>query len=135
MIRHIIVHNVSPQIPEVIGDISTTLSIILIITNTRTTSIPILPGYAAGGTRKLSQLTKTIIKVGKYVWNTCFTSCLKNNLRYVNALIKFLYLWKNGCYPNIILWKYYLLSKIVQIKAGAPPKWFPYIFPIVSVVT
>ena len=30
---------------------------------------------------------------------------------------------------------YYLLSKMVQIKAGAPPKLFPYIFPIVSVVT
>ena len=60
-----IVHNVSPQIPEVIGDISTTLSIILMITRTRTTNIPILPGYAAGGTRKLSQLTNTMINVGR----------------------------------------------------------------------
>ena len=67
MIRHIIVHNVKPQIPDVIGDISTTFSMMLIITRTSTTSIPILPGYAAGGTRKLNQLTKTIMKVGKYV--------------------------------------------------------------------
>ena len=60
-----IVHNVSPQIPDVIGDISTTLSIMLMITRTRTTNIPILPGYAAGGTRKLSQLTNTMINVGR----------------------------------------------------------------------
>ena len=60
-----IVHKVNPQIPEDIGDISTTFNMILIITRTSTTNIPILPGYAAGGTRKLSQLTNTMIKVGK----------------------------------------------------------------------
>ena len=63
--RQMIVHIVKPQIPDDIGDISTTFSMIFIITRTSTTSIPILPGYAAGGTRKLSQLTKTMMKVGK----------------------------------------------------------------------
>ena len=60
-----IVHSVNPQIPDDIGDISTTFSMMFIITSTSTTSIPILPGYAAGGTRKLSQLTKTMMNVGK----------------------------------------------------------------------
>ena len=67
IIRHIIVHDVNPQIPEFIGEISTIFSMILIITRRRTTNIPILPGYEDGGITKLSQLTKTIIQVGKYV--------------------------------------------------------------------
>ena len=62
-----IVQSVKPQMPDGLGDISTTLSKMFIITSTSTTSMPILPGYAAGGTRKLSQLTKTIMNVGKYV--------------------------------------------------------------------
>ena len=60
-----IVHNVKPQMPDTIGDISTTFSIMFIITRTRTTNMPILPGYAAGGTRKLRKLTKTMMDVGK----------------------------------------------------------------------
>ena len=60
-----IVHSVKPQMPDGLGDISTTLSNMFIITSTSTTSMPILPGYAAGGTRKLSQLTKTMMNVGK----------------------------------------------------------------------
>ena len=60
-----IVHDVNPQIPEFIGDISTMFSMILIITRRSTTSIPILPGYEDGGITKLSQLTKTMIQVGK----------------------------------------------------------------------
>ena len=65
VIRQMIVHSVKPQMPDDIGDISTTFSMIFIITSTSTTSMPILPGYAAGGTRKLSQLTKTMMNVGK----------------------------------------------------------------------
>ena len=67
MIRHIIVHDVNPQIPEFIGDISTIFSMILMMTRRSTTNIPILPGYEEGGITKLSQLTETIIHVGKYV--------------------------------------------------------------------
>ena len=66
MIRHIIVHEVNPQIPEFIGDISTTFSMILMMTRRSTTNIPTLPGYE-GGVTKLSQLTETMIHVGKYV--------------------------------------------------------------------
>ena len=67
MIRHIIVHDVNPQIPEFIGDISTIFSMILMMTRRSTTNIPILPGYEEGGITKLSQLTETMIHVGKYV--------------------------------------------------------------------
>ena len=67
MIRHIIVHDVNPQIPEFIGDISTIFSMILMMTRRSTTNIPILPGYEVGGITKLSQLTETMIHVGKYV--------------------------------------------------------------------
>ena len=62
-----IVHDVNPQIPEFIGDISTIFSMILMMTRRRTTNIPILPGYDEGGMIKLSQLTETMINVGKYV--------------------------------------------------------------------
>ena len=67
IIRHIIVHDVRPQTPEFIGDISTIFSMILMITRRSTTNMPILPGYDEGGITKLSQLTKTMIHVGKYV--------------------------------------------------------------------
>ena len=77
MIRHIIVHDVNPQIPEFIGDISTIFSMILMMTRRSTTNIPILPGYEEGGITKLSQLTETMIHVGKYVWKTCFKRRLK----------------------------------------------------------
>ena len=63
--RHMMIHNVNPQIPDVIGDISTTFNMMFMITRQRTTNIPILPGYAAGGTRKLSQLTQTMMHVGR----------------------------------------------------------------------
>ena len=59
------VHKVNPQIPDVIGDISTTFNMMFIITRQSTTNIPILPGYATGGTRKLNQLTQTIMLVGR----------------------------------------------------------------------
>ena len=62
-----IVQSVNPQIPDEFGDISTTFSIILMMTKQSTTNIPILPGYAVGGTRKLNQLTKTMIVVGRNV--------------------------------------------------------------------
>ena len=64
IIRQIIVHSVRPHIPDTFGDVSITFSMMLIITSTRTTSIPILPGYASGGIRKLSQLTSTMMVVG-----------------------------------------------------------------------
>ena len=63
--RHIIVQDVKPQTPEFIGDISTIFSMIFIITSRSTTNIPILPGYEEGGITKLSQLTETIIQVGR----------------------------------------------------------------------
>ena len=64
---HMIVQDVNPQIPEFIGDISTIFNMILIITRRSTTNIPILPGYEEGGIKKLSQLTETMMQVGKYV--------------------------------------------------------------------
>ena len=79
IIRHIIVHDVRPQTPEFIGDISTIFNMILIITRRSTTNIPILPGYDEGGITKLSQLTETMIQVGKYVWKICFKRRLKYN--------------------------------------------------------
>ena len=60
-----IVHKVSPQIPDVMGDVSTTFNMMFIMTRTSTTNIPNLPGNASGGTRKLNQLTKTIMQVGR----------------------------------------------------------------------
>ena len=64
MTRHIIVQDTRPQIPDFMGDISTTRSKMLIRTRIKTTNIPILPGYTVGGTRKLNQLTMTMIMVG-----------------------------------------------------------------------
>ena len=65
-----------PQIPDFIGDISMTPSKMFMTTRIKTTSIPNLPGYAVGGTRKLNQLTKTMIKVGKYVCTRYLSICL-----------------------------------------------------------
>ena len=131
-----IVHSVKPQMPDDIGDISTTFSMIFIMTSMSTTSMPILPGYAAGGTRKLSQLTKTMMNVGKYVWKMCFTSCLKlirkRKLIMSNSICSSkLDMFHISIRQNNL----YLFSKIVQINAGAPLWLFPYIFPIVSVFT
>ena len=39
-----IVHNVNPHIPDDMGDISTTFNMMLIMTRTSTTNIPIRPG-------------------------------------------------------------------------------------------
>ena len=44
IIRHMIVHIVSPQIPDDMGDISTSFNMMFIMTRTSTTNIPILPG-------------------------------------------------------------------------------------------
>ena len=61
------VQSVNPHIPDDFGDTSTTFNIMFIMTRHKTTNIPIRPGYAVGGMRKLNQLIETIIVVGRNV--------------------------------------------------------------------
>ena len=63
--RHMIVHIVKPHIPDTSGDWAIITSIIFMLTRINRTSSPDLPGYDSGGMIKLSQLTMTIIVVGK----------------------------------------------------------------------
>ena len=77
MMRQMIVHSVSPQMPDCNGDISTTFNMMLIMHSTRTTSMLTLPGNDSGGMRKLSQLMATIIMHGIYVCTTCIDRFLK----------------------------------------------------------
>ena len=74
--KHIVVHTVSPQTPERTGELSITRNVMLINTNIKATSDPNLPGYDAGGIKKVNQLSTTIIPVG-------MKSCAKIRLSFL----------------------------------------------------
>ena len=74
--KHIVVHTVSPQTPERTGELSITRNVMLINTNIKATSDPNLPGYDAGGIKKVNQLSTTIIPVG-------IKSCAKIRLSFL----------------------------------------------------
>ena len=89
IMRHIIDHMVSPQIPETSGDCRIILSMILMFTRIKRLSNPDRPGNEWGGIMKLNQLITTVMLVGRYDCIMCLKRYLDLRRKSLLALMNY----------------------------------------------